>query len=109
MTIRRNDPPGDMLITGWQQPEWGDEHVRIAGIEGTPQVHHAAVGFRHRDLTQLGYNRFTENEANAVGSTGQACISRGSGSNQPGVQNGGYRGRRGNRKAEENEKKGRPH
>lgn len=82
--------------------------MRIAGIGRDSEVHHGAVGFRYRDLTQLGDNPFTENEANTIGLPGKPCISRGSGSNQPGVQN-GDRGCRDNRKTEKNEKKGRPH
>ena len=109
MAIRRNDPPDNAVITTWQQTERGDEHVRIAGIERDSQMHHAAIRSCHRDLTQLGDNPFTENEAHGVGCFDEMCISRGSGSNQPGVQNGADRGRRDDRKPEKNEKKGCPH
>ena len=109
MTIRRNDPPGDAVITIGQQTERGDEHVRIAGVERDLEVHHASISSRYSDLTQLGDNRFAENETNIVGRSGEACIRRGRGAQQPGVQNGGDRGRRDDRKPETNEKKGRLH
>ena len=109
MTIRRNDPPGHAVVTVGQQTKGSDEHVRIAGIERDSQVHHASIGSRYSDLTQLGDNRFAENETNIVGRCGEACISSGRGAQQPGVQNRGDRGRRDDRKPETNEKKGRLH
>lgn len=108
MTIRRNDPPGDAVITNWQRAERGNEHVRIARMGSDSQLHHASVASRQSDLTQLGDHRFTENETDCIRCAREPRISRGSGAQQPGVQNRGDSGRR-DRQAETGEKKGRPH